>query len=85
MIVKKTELFVEPKFRPVKLEITFESKDEMSEFYTVFNYCPIIDSLYHLDFMAIRSALSPLNYLKVFNKFSDTIRDRMRKGYENGK
>ncbi len=83
MQVKKS--FSEPKYKPVKLEITFDNEDEVKEFFTIFNYTPITDSLFHLNHAKIRSTLQPTNYYGVFKRFGDTLREKMRKGYEDGK
>ncbi len=70
---------VEPEFKPVKLEIVFEDKEEMEEFYTVFNFTPITDSLFHIDHNGIRNELSCVDYYKIFDNFEKSINKIMGK------
>lgn len=69
------------KFNPVKLEIIFESENEIAEFYSIFNWMPITNSLTFIDSDKIRSCLGAVVYLKASagfqRKLSDGIKEFM--------
>ncbi len=61
------------KFKPVKIEMIFESEEELAEYFTIFNYTPITDSLKYLDGDAIRETLPSSNYNSVFKRFEESL------------
>ncbi len=55
------------KFKPTAIEITFETEEEMYEFFVFFNYCPITDVLKHINSHEIRQAIESA-YIQAENK-----------------
>lgn len=45
---------VEPEFKPVKLEITLESRYELEAMYALFNFAPIVSALESVEISAHR-------------------------------
>lgn len=45
-------------FQPVEITISLESQVEVNQFYSIFNFCPVVDTMDSLDDDAIREALS---------------------------
>lgn len=66
-----------PTFSPVKLEITFESEEEIAEFYAIFNYTPITNSLTFVSDGKIRDCLSNEPFLNLDSDFSDRLKHRI--------
>lgn len=61
-------------FEPVTIGITFESEDELLEFFCIFNFTGITDPMKHVDKTAIRRGLElanggSLQYSHMFDKF----------------
>ncbi len=47
----------DPKFKPVELKLVFETEEELGEFYSIFNYSPIVECLDAIDPVKIRQEL----------------------------
>ena len=77
MQIFKVNKPVDKKFEPVTIEMTFESKEEQEEFYSVFCYTPITDSLKFIDDTKIRKVLSTSEYGKMFDRLTREIRKRI--------
>ena len=59
--MKATALTVNKEFQPVTLNLTFETLEELQEFYAVFNYTRITDSLRHINSFQIKGELEKLD------------------------
>ena len=59
--MKATALTVKKEFEPVTLNLTFETLEELQEFYAVFNYTRITDSLRHINSFQIKGELEKLD------------------------
>jgi len=65
----------EKPFEPVSIEITFETRAEMMDFYNIFNYSPITYAVC-LDTEAIRDHLNVYNS-DSFDKFSSLVEEQL--------
>jgi hypothetical protein len=64
-------------FAPVKVELTFETKEELMEFYSLFNYCPVTEAV-SLDDDSIRRTIEDatvgvVDYYATFDKVTEKI------------
>jgi hypothetical protein len=65
-------------FKPIKLEITIESKDEQNAFYSLFSHITITDWIekYGVDHYSIRDCLREgCNYLEIFSELKEEIKN----------
>jgi hypothetical protein len=76
MKAKATQIKQPETFIPVKIELTFETKEELVEFYSLFNYCPITEAV-SLDDDSIRrtieDAAGAVDYYATFDKVTKEI------------
>lgn len=78
--MKVNQTKIKPDFSPVSVEVVLESKQELSEFYSLCNHLCISTACPHLDFTLIRRALRlafgksrDIQYSKSFILLHDTI------------
>lgn len=64
-----------PEFTPITLELTFETLEELQEFYALFNYTLIHESLDVIDAAYIRDVL----YTKTSSAYSESALKRLYK------
>lgn len=66
-----------PAFSPIKLEITFEREEELAEFYAIFNFVPVSNSLTFINSNEICKSLGTEAYLKVGSGFYQRLQSAM--------
>ena len=71
---------VESKFTPITLQITFESQDELGEFYAMMNHVDMCNSVEHLNLTDLRKPLNgmykPHSVEKIYGKLYKKLKIR---------
>lgn len=71
--MKITRTAAPQKFEPIAITITFETRLEAEEFFAVFNYPPIVQSLHFTDSEAIRKALAGFDVWETYSHFTNEL------------
>lgn len=70
---------IDKEFKPISIEITFRSAEEIEMFYSIMNFTPITNLFGLNECSRLRSALSqkdgdsPYNYENAFRKLKETM------------